>query len=138
MMPGFQKVDYAKLNARQQENYNFQKIAGRLAEYGYNCIRLNDDWQGADFLAVHVDGSEVLRVQVKGRLAINKKYLGKNIHIAFMHDHDCYVFPHDLFVQDTIERGALNEDSRLWAEKGSRSWPKMPAWAVERLAAYRL
>ena len=134
----FEKIDYASLNGRQQENYNFQKIAGRLADYGYNCIRLNDDWQGADFLAVHVNGSDILRVQVKGRLAIDKKYHGKDIQIAFMHGDDCYVFPHDDFVRNTIDRGAMDESSQLWAERGSRSWPKPPAWALNQLEKYRI
>jgi hypothetical protein len=66
----FARIAYQSLNARQKENYNFQKVAGRLAEYGYSCLRLNDDWHGADFLAVHVDGTNVLRVQLKGRFAL--------------------------------------------------------------------
>ena len=45
----FAKIDYSKLNARQQENYNFQKVSGVLADYGYTCIKLSDDWNGADF-----------------------------------------------------------------------------------------
>jgi hypothetical protein len=55
----FHRVEYQHLNSRQQENYNFQKVPGRLADYGFNCLRLNDDWQGADFLAVHVSGASL-------------------------------------------------------------------------------
>ena len=77
-------IKYSDLNSRQKENYNFQKVAGELADYGYNCLRLNDDWQGADFLAVHINGDDVLKVQLKGRFTIDDKYLGKNIFIAFL------------------------------------------------------
>ena len=49
------KVNYNKLNSKQKENYNFHKVAAALAEYGYNSMRLNDDWQGADFIAVNGD-----------------------------------------------------------------------------------
>lgn len=42
----FSRITYARLNSRQKENYNFQKIAARLADYGFNSIRLTDDWQG--------------------------------------------------------------------------------------------
>ena len=63
-----ERAVYEDLNSRQQENYNFQKLAGVLAEFGYNCIRLSDDWEGADFLALHNDGATTLRVQLKGRL----------------------------------------------------------------------
>ena len=72
------KIDYRKLNGRQQENYNFQKISGLLADYGFTTIRLSDDWNGADFLAQHVDGKTVLRVQLKGRLGIYKNITKKS------------------------------------------------------------
>lgn len=64
----FAPVPFKTLNAKQKEIYNFQKIAARLADYGYHSMWLSDDWQGADFLACHVDGKTVLRVQLKSRL----------------------------------------------------------------------
>lgn len=77
------RVNYEDLNPRQRENYNFQKAAAVLADYGFNCIRLSDDWQGADFLAVHIDGETMLRVQLKSRISLNKKYCGKNLWLMF-------------------------------------------------------
>ena len=50
------KIKYTDLNSKQKEVFNFQKVAGKLSDYGYNCIKLADDWQGADFLAYHKDG----------------------------------------------------------------------------------
>ncbi len=52
------RVDYRELNGKQQEIYNFQKVAARFADYGFNCIKLDDDWMGADFLAYHKDGTQ--------------------------------------------------------------------------------
>ena len=71
----FKKIGYKKLNMRQKENYNFHKVAAILADYGFVCIRLSDDWQGADFIAQHIDGATFLRVQLKSRLTIQKKYM---------------------------------------------------------------
>ena len=34
------KINYGDLSGRQKEAFNFQKVAGLLAEYGYNCIKL--------------------------------------------------------------------------------------------------
>ena len=51
------KVKYENLKSKQKENFNFQKVAAELAEYGFNCMWLNDDWLGADFIAHHIDGS---------------------------------------------------------------------------------
>ena len=63
-----EKVQYEDLNSKQKEIYNFQKVAAILADYGFNCIKLADDWQGADFLAYHKDGGQTLKVQLKGGL----------------------------------------------------------------------
>jgi hypothetical protein len=73
----FTPVDYKALNARQQENYNYFKLSAVLAEYGFSTMRLSDDWQGADLIAQHIDGETFLKVQLKGRLTFNKKYLKK-------------------------------------------------------------
>ena len=54
------RIDYDSLNGKQKEIYNFQKSAAVLADYGFNCIKLADDWQGADFLAYHKDRDETL------------------------------------------------------------------------------
>ena len=50
------RIRYADLNARQKENYNFQKVSAVLADFGFTTLRLTDDWQGADFIAQHIDG----------------------------------------------------------------------------------
>ena len=74
------KVNYTKLNARQKENYNYHKVASALADYGYDSMRLNNDWEGADFISVN--GDDMIKVQLKGRLTVDKKYLNKGIIIA--------------------------------------------------------
>jgi hypothetical protein len=63
-----EKVQYENLNSKQKETYNFQKVAAIFVGYGFNCIKLADDWQGADFLAYHKDGDQILKVQLKGGL----------------------------------------------------------------------
>ena len=127
----------SELNARQRENYNFSKIAARLADYGFNCQRLSDDWEGADFIACHIDNNTFLKVQLKGRLIIDKKYCGKSIFIAFPHRDDWYVYPHDKFLDVIKADKPKTICSRSW-EKGTYSWPNPPAWGLEWLVEYRL
>ncbi|WP_353627842.1 hypothetical protein ABM428_08475 [Sulfitobacter sp. TCYB15] len=134
----FTAVPYTELNSRQQENYNFHKIAARMADYGFNCIRLTDDWQGADFIAVHVDGETFLKVQLKGRLMIDRKYLGKQIHVAFLHGDDAYLYDHDALVQHLQDSNLIGDASITWHEKGYRHWPTPPAWAIRFLQDYRI
>ena len=50
-----EKINYNDLNSKQKENYNYHKVASALADYGYDSMRLNNDWQGADFIAVKED-----------------------------------------------------------------------------------
>jgi hypothetical protein len=87
------RVEYSALNARQKENYNYQKIAGVLADYGFVTHRLSDDWNGADFIAQHLDGIQFLKVQLKPRLCFQKKYLQQDIYIAFPVTGGWYLYP---------------------------------------------
>ena len=56
------------------ESYNFHKAAAVLAEYGFDCVRMSDDWEGADFVAYHKNAGVVLPVQLKTCLVIDKRY----------------------------------------------------------------
>ena len=99
------KVIYEQLDARQKEIYNFQKVAGLLADYGFTCIKLADDWQGADFLAYRRDTEQTMKVQLKGGLEIHKKYEGKGVHMAFKlrnkatNSNDWFLIQHDKLVE---------------------------------------
>lgn len=134
----FLRVAYRDLNSRQKENYNFHKVAGRLADYGFNCIRLTDDWQGADFIAVHIDGDTFLKVQLKARLIIDRRYEGKEIHIAFLHGDDLYLYDHDAFLKYLIDNKRIGDGSTSWHDQGFRTWPSPPSWALSFLMAYRI
>ena len=87
-------IDYRGLDANQQEVYNFQKVAVGLADYGFNCTKLDDDWPGAGFLPCHNDGTQTFGVQLKGRLKIDMKYEEKNLYICFP-DRDVCSVRHD-------------------------------------------
>ena len=65
------------INSKQVEIYNFHKAAAVLAEYGFDCSRLADDWKGAEFLAHHENTEKTLDVQLKSCLVINEKYLDR-------------------------------------------------------------
>lgn len=120
-MINLNKVEYQNLNSREKENYNFHKVASALADYGYDSMRLNNDWQGADFIAVK--GDEMIKVQLKGRFTVDKKYLGKDIYIAFLEKNIVKIYNHDKVVS-ILADGVLNSIS--WKEKGNYSWGKTP------------
>ena len=109
-------VDYHKLHGRQQEIYNFQKSAALLADYGFNCIKLADDWRGADFLADHKDG-ETLRVQLKSRLTIDKKYCGLGLWINFPVSGNWYLIEHDELLR-IVGESTTYLTTATWVNKG--------------------
>lgn len=132
------KISYCDLNARQKENYNFQKISAVLADYGFITIRLSDDWQGADFIAQHIDGEKFLKVQLKGRITIDRKYLGKNIFICFRYDNDhWYLYPHDLMVDYLLETTNIG-NTQSWIQNGLYSMKTISKPSLQYLDQYKL
>ena len=113
--------------------FTFQKVSADLADYGYTTLWLNNDWQGADFIAVHVDGTTTLRIQLKARLTFDKKYVGKDIYICFREAEKAYLYPHDALL---TKLGPF--DGKTWKEKGLRSWPKMTREQKEVLSNFQL
>ncbi len=96
---------------------------------------LNDDWQGADFIACHIDGKKFIKVQLKGRLTIDKKYSGKDIYIAFNKTGKWYIYPHDVLQDDLLNLG-LMAGSKSWDENGGFSWPNIPKHILEHMEKY--
>ena len=132
-----ERIQYQELNPKQQEIYNFQKVAAVLADFGFNCIKLADDWQGADFLAYHKDGGQTLKVQLKGRLYISKQYEGKEIYMTFPIDRNWYLVAHDELLK-IIASCTPWLKSSSWIEGGAYG-AKSPSKAlIEAIQGYRL
>lgn len=120
----FKRIAYEELNSRQQENFNFQKVSAVLADYGFTTIRLTDDWNGADFLALRTSG-ETLKIQLKGRLTFDKKYEGRDIWLCFPSREQWYLFPHD----EVLKRVFAVTDFG-----SSESWVKAGGYSVGNLS----
>ena len=102
---GFEKVDYRKLNGRQQEVYNFHQIAALLVKYGYATYTIRDDWKGGDMFARHMLTGEPMTIQIKSRLTFDQKYLGKALWIAFPEadTQAAYLYPHDAVLNEYLD-----------------------------------
>lgn len=130
-------VAYEDLNSRQREIRNFHKIAARLADFGFHSMWLSDDWQGADFLAVHIDGETIMRVQQKSRATIDRKYLGRGLHIAYLADGAVFLYLHDDLVSHWQQNVPSWGQSASWAS-GAVHWGAPPAWLKLWLDEHRL
>ena len=112
------RIVYSELNAKQKENYNYHKVSALLADYGFSGILLSDDYNGADFLAMHKDG-HILKVQLKSRITISKSYIGKDLYVVFpVGDRWCLILHYQLLrlTGDWLE-------SPSWVDKGKYSAP---------------
>ena len=115
------KVSYKDLNSKEKENYNYHKVAAALAEYGYDSMRLNNDWQGADFIAVR--GNEMIKVQLKSRFTLDVKYEGKDIYIAFIEDSTVKIYLHD----EALKIASNNiKDSESWRLRQRYNFKQTP------------
>ncbi len=137
----FEKVNYRDLTAKQREQYNFQVVAGKLAEYGFNCMKLSDDWQGADFLAYHKDGTNTLKVQLKSRAMISRKYQGKDIWMCFparnATNQRWYLVPHDKLMEIAGEHTPwLESDS--WMRGGQYSSDRPSLRLLQALVPFEI
>jgi hypothetical protein len=130
-------VAYATLNSRQRENHNFQKVSARLADYGYVTLRLSDDWQGADFIAQHIDGRTFLRVQLKSRMGVARKYRHRGLWLCFPHAGQWYLCPHDGLLEYLLAGCGIGH-SASWIDKGEYTQSAPGRKHLDYLHRYRL
>lgn len=137
MPVAYERYPYQKLNPRQQEAYNFQKVSAVLADYGFVTIRLSSDWRGADFIAQHIDGITFLKVQLKGRPSFDKKYLDRDLFICFCHAGTWFLYPHDAVLTQVLAAGLL-EGTQSWDTNGQYHFPTLTKQLKVLLEPYRL
>lgn len=133
----FKRVRYQSLNARQREAYNFQKVSAVLADYGFVTIRLTSDWRGADFIAQHRDGSTFLKIQLKGRLAFYKKYVGRGLYVCFPDNGQWIVYPHDELLKRVLATSNV-ANTHAWKSGGGFSFSRVPRKFRKLLEPYRI
>lgn len=128
---------YDSLSSKEKESYNTSKLISEMAEYGYlEHLKINGDKHGADLLFYRSSDCSVLKVQLKGRVSFNKKYLNKELCIAFpirlSNKTVWYLYDHDDLLNKVLEQSNISSTSS-WIENGSYSWPKIPQFILEHL-----
>ena len=131
-----QPIRYEDLNSRQQESYNFQQVSAILADYGFTTIRLTDDWRGADFIAQHINGTTFLKIQLKGRLTLDRKYQHRDIHICFRSGGQWYLYPHDSVMEQILASSNVS-NTKSWTD-GLYTFPSLSKELQALLEPFRL
>jgi hypothetical protein len=80
------------------EVINRNKFTNLALEQGYNVYLPVYD-RGVDFIVYHEKNEILIKVQLKSRWTIDRKYLEKGISIAFPIGNDWYLMPHDRMVE---------------------------------------
>jgi hypothetical protein len=137
----FKQIDYQKLNSRQQEAYNFQKVSAVLADFGFSTIRLTSDWKGADFIAQHHDNKTFLKVQLKGRLTFDKKYDDPDLYICFGDgdgdQYQWYMYNHAELLKTVLDAGHIGGTS-TWKDNKPYHFPTLSTEMKKLLNPYRI
>ena len=120
------KINYLHLDSKAKESYNFAKIAAILADYGYESLWLNNDSNGADFLANHA--THTLRLQLKGAIAFAEKYKYKDIYIVFKYEDGLWLYEHDTFLLEMPKKS-----QEYVKEHGYWSYNQIGPTMLERL-----
>lgn len=108
-------------NSKQIETYNFHKVAAVLVEYGFDCIRVSDDWEGADFMAHHKSSGVTLMVQLKSGLVVDKKYQRfKDLYMCFPLDRtgNWYLVKHSVLMEIVKKHAWRWLESNRWKQSG--------------------
>lgn len=133
-----ERINYVELNARQKESYNFAKLASVLADYGYTSVRLHDDYHSGDLLAIRPQESHY--VQLKGRLTVDKKYVGRGLYIAWPTNNSrdrWYLIEHDELV-DILRENTTYLETQSWKTVGAYSSGKVSRHLLGILSRFEL
>ena len=103
-------------------------------EQGFNVFLPVYDG-GVDFILYRESDLLVRKVQLKGRWMIDRKYVGRDIWIAFPIAGDWYLMPHDEMLASAEADGVTQTAS--WKEGGAYSRPRLSASLVAQCAPFR-
>jgi hypothetical protein len=123
----------SRYRSQVREVINRNTVASLALAQGFNVFLPVYDG-GVDFI-LHRESDGLLRkVQLKSRWTIDRKYIGREIWIAFPIADDWYLVPHDKMVE-TAEPGVIASVS--WTKDGSYSRPKTSAALIARCEPFR-
>ena len=88
-----------------------------------------------DFILYRESDGQLRKVQLKARWTIERKYIGRDIWIAFPAGEDWYLMPHDQMLAAAETDGVTKTAS--WVESGAYSRPRLSAAVLAQCASYR-
>jgi hypothetical protein len=123
----------SRYRAQILEVINRNALVSLALAKGYNAFLPVYDG-GVDFILYRESDGHVLKVQLKGRWYIDKKYIDRDIWIAFSHQGRWYIAPHDEMVKMGEKAGFTS--SKSWLEGHAYSCPRPSRDMLDAMRAY--
>jgi hypothetical protein len=123
-----------RYRSQVREVINRNTVVSLALDEGFNAFLPVYD-SGVDFVLYRECDGLVRKVQLKSRWTIERKYVGRDIWIAFPMGSDWYLMPHDEMLAYAETDGVTQTAS--WIEGGSYSRPRPSAALVTQCAPYR-
>jgi hypothetical protein len=120
-----------KLTSDAIEVVNRNALVTVALSQGYNAYLPVYD-NGIDLILHNERAGDTKLVQLKGRWTIDKKYIGRNIWIAFPDRGEWYVAPHD----EMVRMGSRHHATTSWA-KGSYNKTPLSKSDRNELSSYK-
>jgi hypothetical protein len=124
----------SRYRSQVREVINRNTVVSLALEQGFNAFLPVYDG-GIDFILYHESDLKVRKVQLKARWTIDRKYVGRDIWIAFPVAGDWYLMPHDEMLRDAESEGVTKTNA--WMKDGLYSRPRMSVAALKKCSKYR-
>jgi hypothetical protein len=124
----------SRYRSQVREVINRNTVVSLALEQGFNAFLPVYDG-GVDFIFYRESDGLIRKVQLKGRWMIDRKYIGRDIWMAFPIADDWYLMPHDEMLASAEADGVTQTDS--WIGGGAYSRPRPSAATIAECAPYR-
>jgi hypothetical protein len=124
----------SRYHGQVREVINRNTVVSLALEQGFNAFLPVYDG-GVDFILYRENDGELRKVQLKSRWTIDKKYIGRDIWVAFPNGDDWYLMPHDKMVADAETAGTTLTGS--WKNDGIYSRARLSVAMIEQCASFR-
>ena len=124
----------SRYKSQVREVINRNTVVSLALAQGFNAFLPVYDG-GVDFILYRESDGVVRKVQLKGRWTIDRKYIGRDIWIAFPIGADWYLVPHDEMVASAEADGTTKSAS--WTVGSTYSRPRPSKAVIAACAPYR-
>lgn len=124
----------SRYKSQVREVINRNALVSLALDLGYNAFLPVYDG-GVDFILYNEETGDLKKVQLKGRWMIDRKYVDRDIWIAFHDRGNWYLCPHDTLVEHGTTYGFTAQAS--WTAKNAYSYAPLSKRMQADLKSYR-